>query len=317
MPYPFAVTGVFAVLFFVPIFALFSERVRVSLRNMLLPKLERVYVFPAYCIVLYLVYCAVTGGIQNNAILFGYYLVLPCTILLMHPTRQQLSIHDFIAVVLFWIPFDLHWVEKRSGAQVMPNALDWAIFAVSAVLVGIACWGLLRNLSGMKLNSNLSVKDLGLVAGLLLLLTILLIPTGLFIGFIKPNSVMQNASAIEVFQLAVNFLTGMSFWKTWVMIFATIALSEELLFRSLLQNMLEKTLKSPVMALVTTSILFGFAHLGNGATSIYPEGWNWSYAMLATIAGLGYGLAFRYSGSLLVPMALHASVDALWHTFFS
>jgi membrane protease YdiL (CAAX protease family) len=37
---------------------------------------------------------------------------------------------------------------------------------------------------------------------------------------------------------------------------------------------------------------------------------------MATVAGVFYGLAFRRSGRLPAPAAVHALVDAVWRQFF-
>jgi membrane protease YdiL (CAAX protease family) len=69
-----------------------------------------------------------------------------------------------------------------------------------------------------------------------------------------------------------------------------VTLVEELLFRGYLQGGLTRLLARlpyhQTLALIITSLLFGLAHLGIG-----PE-----WALLAGIAGVGYGLAYRFGG---------------------
>jgi membrane protease YdiL (CAAX protease family) len=85
---------------------------------------------------------------------------------------------------------------------------------------------------------------------------------------------------------------------------------EEFLFRGLLQNTLSRAMKSDNGGWILASILFGASHLPNNG---FP---NWRYALLATIAGLFYGRAWRKTGSLLPAALVHMLVDATWHFLF-
>ncbi|PKM28272.1 MAG: CPBP family intramembrane metalloprotease [Gammaproteobacteria bacterium HGW-Gammaproteobacteria-12] len=77
-------------------------------------------------------------------------------------------------------------------------------------------------------------------------------------------------------------------------------LAEELLFRGLLQTALIKRL-GIWPGLLLTAGLFGAAHLPFSTL----------FAVVATCAGLGYGLVFHYSGRLSLAIALHAAVNLL------
>lgn len=75
-------------------------------------------------------------------------------------------------------------------------------------------------------------------------------------------------------------------------------LAEELLFRGLLQTWLVQHL-GPLLGIGLTALLFGAAH------------WPFSplFAAVAMLAGLGYGLAFHFSGRLWPAMLLHLAVN--------
>ncbi len=78
---------------------------------------------------------------------------------------------------------------------------------------------------------------------------------------------------------------------------------EEALFRGLLQaacvHWLIKNNQSPYWAIGAVSILFGAAHFSGG----------WLWVVLATSAGIFYGLVYHYSGRLSFAVALHACVN--------
>lgn len=69
-----------------------------------------------------------------------------------------------------------------------------------------------------------------------------------------------------------------------------VALTEELVFRGYLQGGLNRLLgripHHEMLALCIASLLFGLMHLGAG----------WQWAVLAGMAGIGYGIAYRYGG---------------------
>jgi CAAX protease family protein len=78
---------------------------------------------------------------------------------------------------------------------------------------------------------------------------------------------------------------------------ALAGLSEELLFRGVVQSGLERLVPGP-LALLFASVLFGLAHF---ATS--------TYAVVAGLMGVYLGLLLLVQGSLLAPIVTHALYD--------
>ena len=99
---------------------------------------------------------------------------------------------------------------------------------------------------------------------------------------------------------------------TAALIFVGTALPEEILFRSLIQNLLMLRFGSNNRTLLAAALIFGCAHLNNGPQPL-P---NWRYMILATIAGLAYGAVFRKASTVLSSTALHTAVDWTKHLFF-
>jgi len=91
--------------------------------------------------------------------------------------------------------------------------------------------------------------------------------------------------------------------------FLLVAIPEEMFFRGILQNLLETRLK-PWIALVTASALFGLSHFNKGAS------FNWRYVLLAAIAGVFYGRAWRAHRQLLASAITHTAVDVVWSLWF-
>lgn len=80
-------------------------------------------------------------------------------------------------------------------------------------------------------------------------------------------------------------------------------LGEELLFRGLIQDGLSRLIAAPGgvwMALVLASLVFGVCHWLSA-----------TYALLATLAGIYFGLLLLLTGSLWTPITAHAAYDFL------
>jgi membrane protease YdiL (CAAX protease family) len=99
------------------------------------------------------------------------------------------------------------------------------------------------------------------------------------------------------------------FPAAWVFTFFFVALPEELFFRGLVQNLLERHLGKG-RALGLASVLFGLSHFNKGAI------FNWRYVLLATIAGVFYGRAWLAERRLAASSITHATVDTVWSIWF-
>jgi membrane protease YdiL (CAAX protease family) len=102
-----------------------------------------------------------------------------------------------------------------------------------------------------------------------------------------------------------------------LVIFGTIGLSEEIFFRGILQTFLDKNLDNKKASLMLASAIFGMTHVYKHHDGVYFHNLNWAYAGMATVAGLAYGLTYRYTGSIFWAILVHALVDTIWRTMFS
>jgi membrane protease YdiL (CAAX protease family) len=122
------------------------------------------------------------------------------------------------------------------------------------------------------------------------------IPLGLAIGFIRPVFDPDEVRQLPLMLAAIFFFN---------------ALPEEILFRALLQNWIEKGIRNRVAALAVASTIFGAAHFNNG----FPVP-NYRYVLMATIAGVFYGLAWRSKRNALTSSLTHTFVNTGWNLFF-
>lgn len=102
-------------------------------------------------------------------------------------------------------------------------------------------------------------------------------------------------------------------WKalgTWGGIFVFVAVPEELFFRAWVQNLLERRVGRHA-ALIIASVLFGLSHFNKRSAHF-----NWRYVILATIAGIFYGRAWRENRRVPASTITHTFVDWLWSWWF-
>jgi len=119
------------------------------------------------------------------------------------------------------------------------------------------------------------------------------------IGFARPHVPAGGWQKTSVLALATFF--GI----LWV-----VALGEEFFFRGLLQQWFGAWMRSEAAGLIAASVAFGAVHLWFRA---FP---NWRFALLAAVAGVFYGLAFRRARSIRASMVTHALVVTTWRVFF-
>ena len=116
-----------------------------------------------------------------------------------------------------------------------------------------------------------------------------------------------------VLGLALGFLHAHPGWRSlgliafaWIFTFLFVAVPEELFFRGWLQNLLERRI-GRYPALFLTAALFGLAHFNKRAVHF-----NWRYVLLAAIAGIAYGRAWRAQRRVGASAVTHATVDSIW-----
>jgi membrane protease YdiL (CAAX protease family) len=102
-------------------------------------------------------------------------------------------------------------------------------------------------------------------------------------------------------------LTGIGtfFGILWV-----VALAEELFFRGVIERALLNVFKSPLLAVLIASILYGCAHLW---VYQFPD---WRRALVAGVLGLACGYAYAQTGSVRAPMVTHACAVVTWRMLF-
>ena len=86
--------------------------------------------------------------------------------------------------------------------------------------------------------------------------------------------------------------------------FLVVGVGEEVLFRGIVFRMIDDRWGTAV-ALVVSALIFGFVHISNNNATV------WSSVAIAVEAGLLLGAAYKWSGTLWVPIGIHWS----WNYF--
>jgi uncharacterized protein len=206
------------------------------------------------------------------------------------------TVLDFVTILLLWLP-----LEFGAGGALVPAAARGYLHSVAygiAILLGMVLFSGFRSFPDLKFNLPRKRADWWLpVVGFAVAAPVLMV-VGIAVGFIPwPHLPGKSAGAMSA-AVAV--------------IFVGTALPEEILFRSLIQNLLMLRFGAGVRTLAVASFIFGCAHLDNGPQPL-P---NWRYMILATIAGIAYGWVFQRASTVFSSAALHMLVDWTKHYFF-
>jgi membrane protease YdiL (CAAX protease family) len=222
---------------------------------------------------------------------FALYLLLPVMIswLLYRAgvadPAQRGDWRDFLILAVLGLAVDLRWFEPA-----WPPHL--AVFNKMLLLdAGIYGFLAIRGLEGVGFDLRLRLSDVRIGARELAIYAPIAIALGLSLGFLHFHAYIPPLSHVVL---------------GWIFTFFFIAVPEELFFRGWMQNLLERRLGRQ-RALLTTAVLFGLSHFNKRAVHF-----NWRYVVLAAVAGIFYGRAWRQERRVGASAITHASVDTLW-----
>jgi len=160
--------------------------------------------------------------------------------------------------------------------------------------IALYCFLVARRLEGMGYSLIPSAKPFRIGFREWLFYFPIAVALGEATGFIHFHSAMPRLSSVIAAVLITSLL---------------IALPEELFFRAIMQNLLETRLGRHA-ALILAAILFGLSHFNHGSP------FNWRYVLLASIAGIFYGRAWRANYQVLAAVVTHTAVDVVWSLWF-
>jgi len=234
------------------------------------------------------------GMAAGNALILAAYALAPLMVLGLARRRSAgPGVWDGIALALYWLPMELGLFRGFWARSDMdPSFLLMKLVALSLMLAG---FGGLRGLQGIGYRWRLKGSDLLTGSAALAAFLAISVPVGLATGFVTWAPRILAAPELVFKLLGIGLF---------------IALPEEILFRGVMFNMMQKVSagrRGPWPALLLSSIIFGFAHLNN------PPLGDPRYIVLAIIAGLAYGWCYLRTGSLMPGVFAHTMVDLIHH----
>ena len=192
---------------------------------------------------------------------------------------------EFLVLAVLGLAVDLRWFERAWPPH-------FAIFNKMLLLdAGIYGFLVVRQLDGVGFDLRLRLRDVGTGLRELIFYVPIAVPLGLSLGFLH---------------LHVGWPRLVHVAGAMIFTFFFIAVPEELFFRGWMQNLLERRMGRSA-ALVTTAIIFGLSHWNKRAVHF-----NWRYVLLAALAGVFYGRAWRQERRVGAAAITHASVDTIW-----
>jgi membrane protease YdiL (CAAX protease family) len=212
------------------------------------------------------------------------------------PPPDRISWQDVLVLLIVGLPVEFGWFRgawPQSGLGSLPKLLlmDGVLYAFLVV----------RDCKGVGYDFRPRWRDLAAGMREWAFFAPIAVVVGLVLGFIQYHGYRASALA---------------FPAAWLVTFFFVAIPEELFFRGLLQNLVEKGIAhsgrahSRLWALAIAAPLFGLSHFNK------PGPFNWRYVLLATIAGVFYGRAWRDRRRLFCSGITHATVDVVWSLWF-
>lgn len=215
---------------------------------------------------------------------FAVYLLLPVAVAALLAWGGA-HWRAFVVLLVLGLAVDLRWFEPA-----WPRGM--AVFNKMLLLdAGIWGFGAVRRLEGVGFDLRLRARDLRVGLREFCFYAPAAIVLGLALGFLHTHA---------------RWPEGWRLVSAAVFTFFFIAVPEELFFRGWMQNLLERRIGRG-WALGVTAVVFGLSHFNKRA--VY---FNWRYVVLAGIAGVFYGRAWRQERRVGASAVTHTLVDTVW-----
>lgn len=206
------------------------------------------------------------------------------------PKPKPLDLADLLIILVIWLPLEFDWLPAASVAVAGESV---PVEKLTGVVLLLLIFFVFRPLAQIGFNFEFTGRDVQRVGKAFLVFAAVSVPLGLVSGFLE----WDPPSVINADELVLRF----------VGIYLLVGLPEELLFRGVIQNLLEKRPpQEKYAALIVAALIFGAAHLNNAPAP------NYRYALLATMAGVAYGWVWMRTRKVTAAALTHTLVGWVW-----
>lgn len=262
-----------------------------ALRQWLSSPLLRI-VAPSLLLIPYLLFALPRGAFRGDmaVALVGLPVAMAAIFEILGPHQSTgLSWQDVLVLLAAGVPVEFGLLRSAwpyAGLGAMPKLLlvDATLYAFLVV----------RDLDGVGYDFRPRLRDISIGLREWALFAPIGIAVGLALRFIVFRPYVPVGSTVAA---------------AWLITFFFVAVPEELFFRGLLYNLIERR-SGPRVAMFASSIIFGLSHFNK------PLPFNWRYVILASIAGVFYARAWRDRRKILSSSVTHATVDVVWSVWF-
>lgn len=246
--------------------------------------------------------------VAGMLIVFGYLFVPLLFVILDARGEPKLSPALTAAILTLWLPLELRLVPLVS----IPPERGISMVHLLGLISALYLFLIVRRLEGMGYTYLLARSDWKTAALFFaIFIAFLAVPLAVALDFAASTREMESAWIWPLRALAIFFFT---------------AVPEEILFRGIIHNLIQRSLAGRIgLSLAISSVIFGISHANNNnppfvridlpilrATEL-----PWVYILLATIAGVIYGLTYIKTGKLTAAAVVHGLVDTWWSIFFA
>ncbi len=232
--------------------------------------------------------------------------IIPALIMIVPTFHIKLKpwspLFHIVGVLILAIGFD-----NRSTDPIIGGFIDLS-YSFNALWVSGLCLVIITiqyDDYSKHFNWNIDLKKIGFPLVILFSFAIIVLPVGLLTGFIVWKT---NWDGLGVFLI------------TFLGIWFTIALPEEVIARGIIQHQMLKSARRNIskykkgyniVIILLASFIFGLSHWNNTSAEFI-----WIYIGLATVAGIGFGVCWEKHG-LFSSMLMHTLIDFTWVMCFT
>jgi len=257
--------------------------------------------FPAMLLAVYILYALGPGRLRiPESLLIPAYLAFPVLFATLAARRgERPNRFDLLTIAFLYLPVELSalaraWQPSQHGIPTPTHAFS----QILGMNLALFCFLVVRPIDGMGFTFRLRKND---VVHALIAFAWFFPVALVFAGLTGLVSFMPHLPGAA---LVIPMILGKSLM---------VALPEEVLFRGLLLNLMQRAAPSPrgrMAALIISSVIFGLTHVNNNPW------FDWRYVTIATVAGIAYGIVYNRTGKVTASAITHSLIDVVRGLFF-